>query len=143
MNKLIERSAGQLAEINGMKLPFIVGGGYDGATPELDKTVENIAEKLLELYRRPVEIRFNSHQKSGGAWLKNNDGTSAAKVGVGARLWKNGTKGLYITVYLDKSILHNSALADQGHDKSHSYTWYDTIDDAVKFVKEQTDISKL
>lgn len=50
-------------------LGFIAGGGYAGATDELDSTVARAGELLREYYRRDVTIRFNSDRRSGGAWL--------------------------------------------------------------------------
>ena len=51
-------------------LPYIVGGGYKGATEELDATVVRAAQMLEEAFGRDVQIRFNSNRLSGGAWIK-------------------------------------------------------------------------
>lgn len=45
------------------------GGGHVGLTKELDAEVERAAELLRAAYGEDVEIRFNSHGRSGGAWL--------------------------------------------------------------------------
>lgn len=80
----IERSIGQA--IPGMFLR--AGGGYCGATVELDAVVERAAELLREKFSCDIQIRFNSNQKSGGAWLApNGKGAAAAgDVGVNAAL---------------------------------------------------------
>lgn len=48
---------------------FNPGGGYQGATPELDSIVASAAEALRARYSRDVEIRFNSDRQSGGAFM--------------------------------------------------------------------------
>ena len=46
------------------------GGGYSGATENLDALVVQAAEMLAAEYGMDIEIRFNSDRMSGGAWLK-------------------------------------------------------------------------
>jgi len=50
-------------------LGLLAGGGYSGATEELDSLVYRAAEALRTAYPRNVTIRFNSDRRSGGAWL--------------------------------------------------------------------------
>lgn len=65
----IERSHGIPVRVGGM-LAGVVGGGYTGATSELDATVQHAADLLARTFDLPVTIRFNSDRESGGAWLK-------------------------------------------------------------------------
>ena len=51
----------------------LAGGGWCGATAELDEMVQQAAEILASAYGRDVEIRFNSGRESGGAWLRTPD----------------------------------------------------------------------
>ena len=80
MNTQIKRSAGIATGIG----HYMVGNGYEGATKELDDKVVEIAEHLTKLFGKNVEIRFNSHRESGGAFLKDDD--FSCKIGIGARL---------------------------------------------------------
>ena len=61
---------------------FVVGGGYRGITDDLDSVVEATAEYMTTEFNMPVEIRFNSDRRRGGAWL-NFDGNTSA-VGISA-----------------------------------------------------------
>ena len=45
------------------------GGGYDGKTKHLDRAVQRFAEWLQKHLPGPVQIRFNSHRLSGGAYI--------------------------------------------------------------------------
>jgi len=63
---------------------YIVGGGYEGQTKELDNIVKNEAELLQQYFNKDVEIRFNSNRQSGGAWIK--DGNKNCSIGLSARL---------------------------------------------------------
>jgi hypothetical protein len=75
---MIERSIG-ICEYG-----YIVGGGYEGKTKQLDDIVKKEAELLQKYFNRDVEIRFNSDRESGGAWIK--DGKKNCSVGLSARL---------------------------------------------------------
>lgn len=75
---MIERSIGTCA------YGYIVGGGYEGKTKELDDVVAREAELLHKHYNKDVEIRFNSDRESGGAWIK--DGKENCSIGLSARL---------------------------------------------------------
>jgi len=74
---------------------FIAGGGYSGSTKELDDTVQKAAHLLTEEFGRDVEIRFNSHRESGGAWLKDDllGFRGNCQVGLGAALRAKSPKG--------------------------------------------------
>jgi hypothetical protein len=84
MTDTITRSPGIPVTANGVFFGM-AGGGYRGATAELDATVALAAEKLAAAYGQPVEIRFNSDRESGGAWLKTSDGGHNA-IGIAASL---------------------------------------------------------
>jgi len=64
----IIRSAGIPVIINNVCHGF-AGGGYEGKTDKLDKQVQLAAKLLIEAFGGDVQIRFNSHRLSGGAWL--------------------------------------------------------------------------
>lgn len=66
---------------------YIVSGGYTGKTNELDNLVQQAAELMQKTFNRNVEIRFNSDHESGGAWLKDNEGSR--KIGIGIMLGKS------------------------------------------------------
>lgn len=86
----ITRSPGLAVEVGGQPTPWIAGGGFRGATDELDQVVEQAATLLAQAYRLPVMIRFNSDRRSGGAWLCTDkvDGFGAnAEIGICARLY--------------------------------------------------------
>lgn len=62
---------------------LMAGGGYSGATEDLDAAVTNAASLLAAAYPgRDVTIRFNSDRRSGGAWLV--DGGNDAGIGITA-----------------------------------------------------------
>jgi hypothetical protein len=85
----IVRSVGLPIEVAGLPTGYIAGGGYRGATDELDATVQAAAELLADAYRMPVTIRFNSDRRSGGAWLRTDEIDSFranAEIGICARL---------------------------------------------------------
>ena len=76
----IERSRGIFIGSMGLR----AGGGYSGATSELDAAVQQAAEMLAVAYPGfDIEIRFNSDRRSGGAWLKVGDG-AAIGIAIGA-----------------------------------------------------------
>src|SRR5262245_49367026 len=94
----IERSAGipVSAGAGGFSItPRLVGGGYLGATPELDTVVQQAARALETAYCTDIVIRFNSDRESGGAWLRTPevDGIHAnAEVGIGASVVTERTR---------------------------------------------------
>jgi hypothetical protein len=45
------------------------GGGYEGKTNRLDCAVQRLAEWLHARIAGPVQVRFNSHRLSGGAFV--------------------------------------------------------------------------
>lgn len=75
----IERNAGKC--VGG----YMVGAGYRGKRDDQDEAVVEFAERLADEFPEyGVEIRYNSDQLSGGAWLK--DTKRNAQVGLGAAL---------------------------------------------------------
>jgi len=68
------------------------GGGYDGKTKRLDRAVQRFAEWLHRRIAGPVQVRFNSHRLSGGAFVYPDAGPDARitfdtpEIGFGARL---------------------------------------------------------
>lgn len=68
---------------------YIVGGGWQGFTRELDSIVVQEAEFLRDHYGVDVTIRYNSDRMSGGAWLIDSEKDSIgsnSSIGLGARL---------------------------------------------------------
>jgi hypothetical protein len=86
---IVERSAGTVVTVG--VIPFVVGGGYRGATDDLDNAVQAGADALRDLFNHDVVIRFNSDRLSGGSWLKTNPDISSfygnCEVGIGASLF--------------------------------------------------------
>src|ERR1051326_4534531 len=75
----IKRSHGLRPKINGVPIATcsLPGGGFNGKTRALDRAVERTAEMLRDHYKCDVEIRFNSHRESGGAYINGPDWTGA------------------------------------------------------------------
>lgn len=64
---------------------FIVGGGYHGKRDDQDEAVQEFAERLNEEFPdHDIEIRYNTDQLSGGAWLVDNE--DSTQVSLGAEL---------------------------------------------------------
>ena len=68
------------------------GGGYEGKTKRLDRVVQRFAEWLHRRIAGPVQVRFNSHRLSGGAFVYLGLAPEAPvtfdtpEIGLGARL---------------------------------------------------------
>lgn len=139
----IKRSAGTVVTVG--SIPYIVGGGYEGSTQELDETVKLEAELLAKTFHKDIEIRFNSDRGSGGAWLVNSlkgfDGN--CQVGFCAELVaitpegmtrseflvnstsefiRNQPKEIYIATNIKPSALKNPELVNSGNPDSR-YCW--------------------
>jgi len=102
MTNAITRSTGIPATAGGV-FYGMAGGGYQGATDELDAVVQEAAEALARAYQMDVTIRFNSDRESGGAWLVTHEQDAIdanAEVGIGAsvvtessrRRWEQAAK---------------------------------------------------
>ena len=68
----IARCTGYVPAVNGKRVPTPVlpGGGYQGITKRLDASVKLQAEWLQRHFPHDiVQIRFNSNQRSGGAFV--------------------------------------------------------------------------
>jgi len=66
------------------------GGGYNGKTRRLDRAVARFAEWLQRHFDCDVQVRFNSHRLSGGAFIypgaKGRITFNTPEIGLGARL---------------------------------------------------------
>ena len=135
----ITRSYGTPVTVGG--IPYLVGNGGEGKTPELDNLAKQCADWLAEEFGKDVEIRFNSDRESGGAWLKNSlDGFAGnCQVGLGASLWSN-SKGLYVVVYLDISALKDKAMLNR---KGYYCQDFNTFDEATADLLAKIDRSKI
>lgn len=90
----IERSAG-IPVRQDLAFYGMAGGGYSGATAELDALVSRAAEMLRDAYGMDVTIRFNSDRESGSAWLKTHetDGFGAnSEIGIGGSVVTERTR---------------------------------------------------
>jgi len=84
------------------------GGGYNGKTKRLDRAVARSAEWLGRHFACDVQVRFNSHRLSGGAFIypgaKGKTTFDTPEIGLGAgliippavkrrrdRAWRDGT----------------------------------------------------
>lgn len=122
----IERSPGLPAGFG-----FVCGGGYSGATEDLDQAVVDAAERLAAVYRMPVTIRFNSDRRSGGAWLKTDEPDG---------MWLNAEVGVCFS-------LHDSEISVCAHVGrrvgEHAHERVKTVDEAFRYLQENADVSKL
>jgi len=141
--------------------PYRAGGGYSGATPELDETVERAAEMLSSAFGRDVQIRFNSDHRSGGAFLADSlpGFNNSCEVGINASLrnWPDGMPceeyirrehelpdTLYISSYVAARVMHNPALANMGTtSRRYHYIDHPTIESALTWILDNVDITKL
>jgi hypothetical protein len=65
------------------------GGGFDGKTKRLDRAVARFAEWLQGHFACNVQVRFNSHRLSGGAFVypgADKIEMDTPEIGLGARL---------------------------------------------------------
>jgi len=145
---------------------YIVGGGYQGQTEELDNIVQSMAEVLQSVYHKDIEIRFNSDGYSGGAWLKNSiPGFGGnCQVGLSAGLtaikpdnmeqedffklesweWRKLPQQLYIRTYLSNSVVKSKDILNSGNSNSrYASHQHKTIADAVQFLKENVNVNKI
>ncbi|MEM3859946.1 MAG: hypothetical protein QW478_11195, partial [Candidatus Micrarchaeaceae archaeon] len=74
------------------------GAGYEGKTKELDDAVMKEAKFLQKQFNKDIEIRFNTDQESGGAFLK--DGKGNESLGLGAKLEYRFPNGISMDQYL-------------------------------------------
>ncbi len=150
--KTITRSPGLGVAVGGVR--YIVGGGYEGKTRELDELVSQEAEILSKLFDREVQIRFNSDRESGGAWLVNSlpgfEGNCQVGLCAGLkakrlagmseddyfRLWHTLPKELYIETVVEPSALLDLSLAKDGNpDSLYCAIYHDTLDQAIDWLK--------
>lgn len=141
---------------------YFCGNGYEGSTRELDDTVKRGAELLGTTFNRDIEIRFNSDQQSGGAWLKNSLKGFAGncQVGINAGLrairpegmsnedyyktWRTLPKELYIATYVAKPALKNPNLADSGNENSrYCYMIHKSVTEALAWLAANVDREKI
>lgn len=150
--KTVTRSPGLGVNVGGVH--YIVGGGYQGKTPELDELVKQEAELLGELFDRAVEIRFNSDRESGGVWLTNSlpGFNGNCQVGLCAglrakrpdgmsdddyfRLWRTLPTEIEINTNVKPSALIDPNLVNEGN-PGERYCWltHDTLAQALDWLK--------
>lgn len=157
----IERSAG--LAVGG----YAVGGGYSGATDELDTAVVRSAHLMEESFGRDVDIRFNSNRRSGGAWIRDHVegfGQRSSQVGLNSYLEVDRSHPDYDDhrapvpytgrvvhrAYIDTSVLrddfsydaHQADLSAVGA-SSHLYVPFGSVEDALEFIVRNVDRSRL
>jgi len=125
----ITRSTGIPITIAGTTYGY-AGGGYSGATKELDDTVVRESEFMAKEFKKPVEIRFNSDKQSGGAWIRNQSGSS--QVGLSAGLYPTFPKGMDWDSYITSKGLQQTSIQRQ----------IDEIDELPKHVGYNTVVDK-
>ncbi len=153
---MIKRSFGLPVTV--ANIPFVVGGGYEGKTKELDDTVKRNADLLNKIFKRDVEIRFNSDRNSGGAWVVNSlkGFYGNCQIGLNAGIvhcedhfyhTKYGypVGSVYIRSYLDETVLKHPEIATEGdstHSKYHTEL-HKTLDDAKDYLMANIDFDKI
>lgn len=139
------------------------GGGYEGATPALDRAVQRHARALQAWLGRRVriEIRFNSDRESGGAWVWDGDGLgSSCTLGLTAGIepdnsltpngeWVQNPRAsrLYHRVYLEHTLARPNVTLrpddeDWGNDDHYSILVRGTAD-GIRLLKRLVDPKKL
>ncbi len=156
----IERCIGLAARVNDRPTGYIVGGGYEGGTPELDRVVMQAAEMLIKEFGRAIEIRFNSDQRSGGAFLKNSlpGFKGNCQIGLCAGLrkieppeWTEEEfwaafrtpkyealpEEIYIATNTKASVLKDPALATEGPEDSekYAYIYHESLEVGLEWLK--------
>ena len=95
---------------------YIVGGGFQGVTKALDEVVAKEAEILRDHFGADVTIRFNSHRRSGGAWLIDSPQESVgsnSSIGLGAKLVNSKLRNLRLEEVLSISKNERDRLAQE------------------------------
>lgn len=140
-------------------LPYIVGGGYKGATEELDATVVRAAQMLEEAFGRDVEIRFNSNRLSGGAWIKDSlpafSGSCAVGLNAGFHIiwpkkmteeerwatprseWEKLPMEIRVSTMIKPVCLRDLDLLNEGRDGMgrYAYHYHESLEDGVAFLR--------
>lgn len=133
---------------------YLVGSGYYGKTRELDDIVQQAANLLRKTFDTDIQMRFNSDQQSGGAFVK--DDRSSSEIGITAGLanrelyemgWENIVElsrdefnrfqpdFIKISTCLSKDFLTDPSdfiLIDK------EYRDFETLDQAIKWILEGT-----
>lgn len=127
------------------------GGGYRGATDELDALVVREAEALRAEYGRDIVIRYNSDRRSGGAWLKD-EATRDTLIGLCAGLRYVRPPGMtdddtanygrvdHPEVIVIDTVIHPPAVVATGWNQHgfHDYSLveHESIDAAITWLRE-------
>jgi len=154
---MITRSVGHPITINGMPTGCVAGGGYSGITDELDATVQRAAELLAAEFGLPVEIRFNSDRRSGGAFVRGPEVAGHRghpDFGIGARVppspeeaaawqarmretipdWTPETR--LVDTLIDAPLCRCPSLCTEGLPEGrYAFRWHDTVEEALEFLK--------
>jgi hypothetical protein len=132
--KTITRSHGYIPRFkNGgiILTPVLPGGGYEGETKELDDAVAHAAELLKNATDHDIEIRFNSHRRSGGAYLKGIE----PSIGIGAGLNDKGK--LYIDVYCGREWLKNQK---EANNETYFFDHFENAEYALLWIQSHVNI---
>ncbi len=117
--------------------PYRAGGGYSGATDELDAAVQQAAQLLAEAFHSKVQIRFNSDRQSGGAWL--DDGVQgfggSCQIGLTARLCKGE---ITIHSYAKHGSVRDGVLNRGNPDSRYAYYEHPTLELSLAWLIQGT-----
>lgn len=138
---------------------YLVGGGYTGRTKELDDMVQRAAEMVADAFKWPVEIRFNSDRRSGGAFVNEPDNPHKTRFGLTVSLrnvkpegmsddawvmapWafrESQPEALYISTYITAQWLQNPSQANAGNpDNRYDFREHATLQDGLAYLCTQT-----
>jgi len=143
---------------------FVIGGGYNGCTNELDDLVMDAAQKIEEFTKRDIEIRFNSDRRSGGAWVVDSlpGFQGNCHLGIAAGLYPslktvdNSPSIIRLHIYVNTTVLRGGLQATRfyrrtvkegpGDDNEHLWLEIDgsnRVEKAVDWIKRWVKISKI
>jgi len=123
---------------------FVVGGGYNGATDELDGLVLKAARLLEREFCQDVEIRFNSDRRSGGAWLKDSRPRFEGSCSLGINVGYRGGTELHVSSFLAVEVLLDRTMANAGtSERRYCSTDHDDVDDALAWVAVHVNLAAL
>ena len=126
------------------------GGGMTGITDELDKGVAHAADLLRTQFRCDIEIRFNSHRESGGAWIKDGGENCTAGIRAFIRTRKHTAKhgagkplgGILFSPYAKPEVMK-----DQVRFSMSSYSVktpnFKTAEECIAWIGKNIDQSRL
>ena len=134
---MITRSIGTIPRFgNGHPIPTCIfpGGGYSGETEELDTAVQSAAKAINQAFGVAIEIRFNSHRRSGGAYMLGDNAP-----GIGAQIDKNK---ITWNIYCGQKHLKDPSTANEDGGGRTRYFWktFQDMESCLKWLTLNTKI---